>query len=115
MIHLELLVEPVRKELHQRVAAEPDPVDIVRPVYQQAAPDHHHQDWKVDPMEPTDRQRVLLLEPLDRRDCGHVRLRPYFSSSRVWMRFAIFSSPPARFQSNSPVQRNLAWPRLSIR
>ena len=69
--HVQLVIEPVRKEAKEREVSNTDAVDTmwkligiigVVPVDQQAAPDHCEQNWKVDPVHPADRKRVLSLQ-----------------------------------------------------
>ncbi len=54
------LVEPVREEGDQGPAAPAESVDVVGPVDEEAAPDHHRQERDVDPVHPPDRAGVLL-------------------------------------------------------
>ena len=52
---IEGVVEPIGEEMDQCEAADADPVNVIGPVDQRSAPDHDHQDWKVDPVKPADR------------------------------------------------------------
>src|SRR5262245_58016293 len=60
--YVERAVEPFREELEKRHATESDAINVIRPVDQRSAPDHHRQQGKVDPMEPANRQRMFFLQ-----------------------------------------------------
>jgi RNA polymerase sigma factor (sigma-70 family) len=54
--------EAVGEEVEQRPVAPADAVDVVGPVDQQPAPDHHRQHRHVDPVHPADGAGVFLLQ-----------------------------------------------------
>src|SRR6266446_2722872 len=55
-------IERLRKEFEQRERADADPIHVIGPVNQKAAPDHHRQDRKVDPVKTPNRQCMPGLE-----------------------------------------------------
>src|SRR5689334_15735078 len=63
----ERVVEPGWEELDQRRVTPAYAIDVVRPIDQKPAPDHHHQYREVDPVEPAYRQRMFFLETF--HDC----------------------------------------------
>src|SRR2546423_105545 len=50
MMHIESLIDPLRKKW---------PVDVVRPVNQNSAPDHDKEERKVDPVIPANPKRMF--------------------------------------------------------
>src|SRR5437868_3111787 len=57
-------VPTIGEEWAEVVAEYPNVKDAVRPVDHKPAPDHQEQDREVDPVKPTDRQRMFLLDDL---------------------------------------------------
>src|ERR1041385_9144845 len=68
------MIKQVREERQQRTVAEADPIYLIGPIDAQAAPYHHAQNRKVDPVEPADRQRMLLLKSFHAPAFPDVRL-----------------------------------------
>ena len=56
----EILIEGFGEELEDDLPAELDLVHIVRPIDQQAAPDHDRQHGKIDPVIPADGEGMLM-------------------------------------------------------
>ena len=63
----EKFVEPRRKELEKLIIADPDRIDRICPIDQHPAPDHQREERKIDPMQPSDRERMFLFEALSHK------------------------------------------------
>ena len=63
-----VIPEPLREKMKKLVAEYFYAIDGVRPIDQQAAPDHQHKQRKVYPVQPADRQRMLLFQLFSHRD-----------------------------------------------
>src|SRR5665213_1505899 len=84
--------EAVGEKPHQGVLPQPDPINLsymsdvwngICPVDQQAAPDHREKNWKVDPVYPADRERVLRHQLYRSRwRSGWLHGRNFFTSAR---------------------------------
>ena len=77
---IDRLPEPRRKQPHQRHRPHAHPIHRMRmlvrivrivPIDQQPAPDHREQHRKVHPVHPSNRQRMLPLQPYRRRCRSH--------------------------------------------
>ena len=62
VVEVQRLVEPIGEERDDRDSVQPDRVDVVGSVDQQAALDHDRQDRHIGPMEGPGRERVLTLK-----------------------------------------------------
>ena len=58
----EKVVEPRREKFEQLVITDPDRVDRIGPIDQHPAPNHQSKERKIDPMQPTDGERMFLFE-----------------------------------------------------
>src|SRR5436309_588419 len=62
-LEMERLVELIGKKREEGPPAPSDAeAGILRPINQPSAPDHHGEHGNIDPVEPADRQRMLLLQ-----------------------------------------------------
>lgn len=57
----ERFVKPRREEMKQLVAADRYRVNGVGPIDQHPAPDHHREQRKVEPVQPSDGKRMFVL------------------------------------------------------
>ena len=54
------LIKGVRKKFENGFVSPTQPIHIICPINKHAAPYHHQQDWEIDPMQPSYRQRMFM-------------------------------------------------------